>query len=380
MQKEEQERKAKEEQERRTKEEKERKAKEEQERKAKEERDAAARAAAEAKAKEEAERRRLERQAQQQKQEEEERRRREDEEKATQRKLQEEEEKRRRDAAEQEERERQRQLALLQDKEARIREEKAKADEDRARRLKALDENEQKMKQWQQEQLEAQALEEKRVAQQLRANLTSPSTQPRTPPPTSGKEESVFENVYLTPTRPVRTSDVPSPEEPTSALTTLSPAQERLYLKERWKHDPAWQGPPQLLWIAGSGRQASLSRVHMQIKSLLVNDVFILDTEHELIQWNGPSSSGIKRVRGAQLVMAIKQARYGRSKSRVLENQPDGVFWGTLRGDSADGRAEQIQRESMLPEQIQVTSELDAPKFKEAVVYVNGPFLKPALK
>ena len=75
---------------------------------------------------------------------------------------------------------------------------------------------------------------------------------------------------------------------------------------------------PTLLWIKGLANDVRLLEVEVARGSMNSGDVFILDCEEGIFQWNGRDSNGYERAKAAE-VCATMHAERGRSKITVLE-------------------------------------------------------------
>jgi len=76
--------------------------------------------------------------------------------------------------------------------------------------------------------------------------------------------------------------------------------------------------PTSLLWVKGLGNNVRLTQVEPTRSSLNSGDVYILDCEEGIFQWNGKESNGYERAKAAE-VCATMRAERGRAAVTVLE-------------------------------------------------------------
>jgi len=111
----------------------------------------------------------------------------------------------------------------------------------------------------------------------------------------------------------------------------------RLYdggIESGFRHVEAVKYQPRLLHIKGK-RTVRVTQVILSGNSLNSGDVFLLDKGLIIYQWNGKSSAGQERMKGAQIARAISDERKGLAKVTVLaegDSAPD--FWATLGGET----------------------------------------------
>jgi len=88
--------------------------------------------------------------------------------------------------------------------------------------------------------------------------------------------------------------------------------------------------------IKGIGENVTCDEVELSIEAMNSGDVFILDTEDTVYQWNGKDSNKDEKNRASRLIQEIRSARKSHPKHEVLEEDlTDGhwensIFWSHL--------------------------------------------------
>lgn len=101
-----------------------------------------------------------------------------------------------------------------------------------------------------------------------------------------------------------------------------------------FKHVTAGTYRTRLLQVKGK-KHIRVHEVPLSSKSLNSGDVFIVDGEKELIQWNGSKSGALEKAKGAEVTQAIEGERNGKVSGRVVEEAGDDAFWAALGGKGA---------------------------------------------
>ena len=83
--------------------------------------------------------------------------------------------------------------------------------------------------------------------------------------------------------------------------------------------------PTSLLWVKGLANDVRLSLVEPQRQTLNSGDVFVLDCEEGIFQWNGKDSNGYERAKAAE-VCATMHAERGRSSVTVYDEGDAATF------------------------------------------------------
>lgn len=83
--------------------------------------------------------------------------------------------------------------------------------------------------------------------------------------------------------------------------------------------------PTTLLWIKGLVNDVLLREVEVERLSLNSGDVFILDCEEGIFQWNGLDSNGYERAKAAE-VCATMHAERGKASVSVYEEGDPATF------------------------------------------------------
>ena len=84
-----------------------------------------------------------------------------------------------------------------------------------------------------------------------------------------------------------------------------------------FRHVEHFARPPALLWIKGLVNDVLLTEVDVHRHSMNSGDVFVLDCDEGIFQWNGRDSNGYERARAAE-VCATMHAERGKSKVHWL--------------------------------------------------------------
>ena len=82
-----------------------------------------------------------------------------------------------------------------------------------------------------------------------------------------------------------------------------------------FRHVEHFARPPTLLWVKGLVNDVLLTEVDVHRHSMNSGDVFVLDCDEGIFQWNGRDSNGYERARAAE-VCATMHAERGKSKVR----------------------------------------------------------------
>lgn len=110
-----------------------------------------------------------------------------------------------------------------------------------------------------------------------------------------------------------------------------------------FKHVKPEEYRQRLLHLKGNKTRVVVREVAKSYESLNSGDVFVLDAGLVVYQWNGQTSNGQERHKGAELVRAIIDERKGLPKLTVFtEGDGDlGPFWDLLGGKGPVKSAEQ---------------------------------------
>ncbi len=111
------------------------------------------------------------------------------------------------------------------------------------------------------------------------------------------------------------TEDKPAPvvEEKKPEPVVEVPKQESTLLTPR-EDAPAF---PRLLRISGKGQNVAVSLVPLSGASLNSSEVFILDLEHKVFQWNGATAGIFLKNKASTLIRAIDDERASKVEIHV---------------------------------------------------------------
>jgi len=111
----------------------------------------------------------------------------------------------------------------------------------------------------------------------------------------------------------------------------------RLYeggVETGFRHVKPDEYKPRLLHVKGK-KTVRVTQVGLSGNSLNSGDVFLLDLGLKIYQWNGKTSSGQERMKGAQVARAVSDERKGLSKVTVLAEGDDmPEFWASIGGQT----------------------------------------------
>lgn len=96
---------------------------------------------------------------------------------------------------------------------------------------------------------------------------------------------------------------------------------------------------PRLLHLSGKGKNINVASVPVSAKSLNLGDVFILDNDTVVMQWNPPGASIFEKNKGAALTRAIDDYRNVNVQILVIDSntsQDANRFWEILGGKIED--------------------------------------------
>lgn len=92
-----------------------------------------------------------------------------------------------------------------------------------------------------------------------------------------------------------------------------------------FRHVEHFARPPALLWVKGLVNDVLLTEVDVHRHSMNSGDVFVLDCDEGIFQWNGRDSNGYERARAAE-VCATMHAERGKSKVTVYEEGDERTY------------------------------------------------------
>jgi len=99
-----------------------------------------------------------------------------------------------------------------------------------------------------------------------------------------------------------------------------------------FKHVKPEEYKAKLLHLKGA-KQVRVTEVACKCDSLNEGDVFILDGGLKIWQWNGSKASIAEKRKAGEVLIALKEERNGKPKSKIVDsNEDDAEFWDLLGG------------------------------------------------
>jgi len=128
-------------------------------------------------------------------------------------------------------------------------------------------------------------------------------------------------------------------------------------------------------------RNVRVKQVEVGVKSLNSGDVFVLDANNVIYQWNGSKASRMEKAKALDLTVRLRDERMNRLNAKVVlleEGQEDEAFWKALGGKgtvaSADEGGDDAEFEKSGTEQVKlyrVAQGTDG-KFVETLMDTHG--------